>query len=144
MRSDGSVVSQNAAYRNGAVERDEFNIGDAHISMPPVSNVSNLSLDDRVSRSMDVMNNVVSETLTTIYRSPVQSTPIYTTSNPYSYAYVNTNDVVASTHTEVDRFDRRDYISLDRRPIVLADSSLDDDTDNENRPERKQSYAAKT
>ena len=98
VRKDGSVVSQNAAYGNGAVERNESNIGDAHISMPPVSNVSNLSLDDRVSRFMDVMNNVVSETLTTIYRPPVQSTPIYTTSNPYSYAYVNTNDVAASTH----------------------------------------------
>src|SRR5208282_1100780 len=99
--------------------------------------------DVSVSRSMNVMNNVVSETLTTIYRPPVQSIPIYTTSNPYSYAYVNTNDV-ASTHTEVDRFDRRDYISSDRRPTVLADSSLDDDTDNENRPERKLQYAAKT
>src|SRR5208282_2145772 len=100
--------------------------------------------DVSVSRSMNVMNNVVSETLTTTYRPPVQSTPIYTTSNSYSYAYVNTNDIVASTHTEVDRFDIRDYISSDRRPTTLADSSLDDDTDNDNRPERKLPYAAKT
>src|SRR5208282_64019 len=45
---------------------------------------------------------------------------------------------------EVDRFDRRNHISSDRRPTVLTDSSLDDDTDNDNRSERKLPYAAKT
>ena len=89
------------------------------------------------------MNNAVSEKLTTAHFAPVQSTPIYTSSNPYSYAYVNANDVVASTQTDFGRFDKRDYIPSDRRPTVFVDSSLDDDTDNENRPERKQSYAAK-
>ena len=33
--------------------------------------------DVSISRSMDVMNNVVSETLTTTYRPPVQSTYLY-------------------------------------------------------------------
>ena len=38
----GSKGSKNAPRRS-----DKFKIGDAHISMPPVKSVSNLSLDDR-------------------------------------------------------------------------------------------------
>src|SRR5208282_578478 len=139
MRSDKSVVGQSVASKTVNIPSSRYNM-----SVPPVSSVSGLSLDDRFSHFMDVVNSAVSEKLTTTLIAPVQSTPIYTSSNPYSYAYVNPNDVVASTHTEVNRFDGRDCISTDRRPNVLADSSLDDDTDNENPPERKQSYAAKT
>jgi hypothetical protein len=86
----------------------------------------------------------VSEKLITAHIAPVPSTLIYTSSKPHSYAYVNAGDVVASTHTEVGCFDRRDYVPSDRRPTILPDSSLDNDSDDGNRPERKQSYAAKT
>jgi hypothetical protein len=132
VRSDRSVVGQGVALNT------------VDFPVPPVSSVSNLSLDDRFLHFMDVMNSAVSEKLITTHIAPVQSTPIYTSSHPHSYAYVNAGDIVASTRTEVGHFDRRDRTPSNRRPIVLPDSSLDDDSDDENRTERKQSYAAKT
>src|SRR5208282_4494392 len=53
-------------------------------------------------------------------------------------------DVFASTQTALDHSHRREYVPPGRRPTVLTDSSNDDDTDIENRPGGKQSYAAKT
>ena len=70
----------------------------------------------------------------------MQSTPLYVVSNPHSYA----GDVFASTQTAFDHSHRREYVPPGRRPTVLTDSSNDDDTDIENRPGGKQSYAVKT
>src|SRR5208282_5914218 len=86
----------------------------------------------------------VFDTVTTQNVAPIQSTPLYVSSNPYSYAYVNPNDVVAPSHADVCHFDRRDYVSAGRRPTVLPDSSLDDDSDVGYRSEEKPSYAAQT
>src|SRR5208282_1393676 len=85
----------------------------------------------------------VFDTVTTQNVAPIQSTPLYVSSNPYSYAYVNPNDVVAPSQADVCHFDRRDYVSAGRRPTVLPYSSLDDDSDVGYRPGEKPSYVAK-
>ena len=73
--------------------------------------------------------------------NPMQSTPLYV-SNPYSYAYANTDEVHVSTQAGASHFDRHEYVLPCHRPI--NDSSTDDDTDVENRPGGRQSYAVKT
>jgi hypothetical protein len=74
--------------------------------------------------------------------NPLQSTPMYVVSDPHSYAYTHTNEMLASTQPGASHSYNREYVLPSRRPTV--DDSTDDDTDVENRPGGRQSYAVKT
>src|SRR5208282_728728 len=136
-RTTGSAVI------NDAVQRGASNVSDvplrSHISTQAVSNVVNSSVRNDI-----YLNAPVFDTATTQSVAPIQSTPLYVSSNPYNYAYVNPNDVVAPSQADICHFDRREYVSTGRRPTVLPDSGLDDDSDVGYRPGEKPSYAAKT
>ena len=77
-----------SAVLNDAVQRGASNGSDiplrSHISIQAVSNVMNSSV-----RKDNFFNAPVFDTATTQSVAPIQSTPLYVSSNPCSYAYVN-------------------------------------------------------
>ena len=98
-----------SAVINDAVQRGASNVSDvplrSHISTQAVSNVVNSSVRNDI-----FLNAPVFDTATTQSVVPIQSTPVYVSPNPYSYANVNPNDVVAPSHADICHFERRDYV----------------------------------
>ena len=131
MRSDRSVVC--SAHINNAVQRGS-------------STVSNVLLkSDMFTQTVsNLVNPPVFDTVTSQNVVSIQSTPLYVSSNPYIYAYVNPIDVVASSQSNLGHFDKQEFVSTGRRPTVLPDSRHDDDSEVDFRPGEKPSYAAKT
>src|SRR5208282_6729316 len=54
------------------------------------------------------------------------------------------NDGMAPSQANIGHYDRKEFVSTSRRPTVLPDSSLDDDSEVDYRPGEKPSYVAKT
>ena len=92
----------------------------------------------------NLVNSPVFDTVTSQNVVSIQSTPLYVSSNPYSYVYVNSNDVTAPSQANLGHYDRQEFVSTSRRPTVLPDSSLDDDSEVDYRPGEKPSNVAKT
>ena len=82
------------------------------MSVQAASNISNVLLKSDMSTqtASNLVNPPVFDTVTSQNVVSIQSTPLYVSSNPYSYAYINPIDVVASSQADLGHFDKQEFV----------------------------------